>query len=663
MSLGSPKRVKQFSSPMNKFSQEHIEDENDNDLDLTLSLGLRKKRARQFSSSMDKFFQGYIEDENENGVNLTLSLGLGSSKRTRQSLPPINKFFQEHIEDENDLTFTLSSGLCSPKRSKESFPLPQTNTISFMESVPFSDENTSSLFVPSTDYNTSHLLVSSSDDNINNTNVDANASTRRRRRVQSKQLAQGKSETVPVPFPWATDRRATVHNHKYLLQNNILIITGEVQCNKCDHKFELSLDLEEKVSELQTFIQKEREAMHNRAPDSWMKPVLPKCPQCRSQNTKPIFTKKKAINWLFLYLSQMIGCCTLQQLKYFCKHTNNHRTGAKDRLIYLTYIALYKQLVSHHGNPKRARRSFPSPTPTSPQTNIISFIEIPQVPYNDFLSVPSTSHNTSPLLVSPSYYNTNPLSVSSSIDHNTSPLLVPSSDYNTNPLLVSFIDHNTSPLLVPSFDHNTNSLLVSSIDHNTSSLMVSSSDHNINPGDVANVDANASTRFPRRASSKRPTKRKRETIPPPFPWATDRRAIVHNQKYLQENNILTITGELQCKRCEHKLEVSLDLEEKVVELRKFIQKVRDSMHDRAPDSWVKPVLPKCPQCKRDSAKPIFTKKKSINWLFLLLNQMLGCCTLEQLKYFCKHTDNHRTGAKDRLIFLTYMSLCKQLVSE
>jgi hypothetical protein len=40
--------------------------------------------------------------------------------------------------------------------------------------------------------------------------------------------------------------------------------------------------------------------------------------------------------------------------------------------------------------------------------------------------------------------------------------------------------------------------------------------------------------------------------------------------------------------------------------------------------------------------------------------MLGCCTLDQLKYFCKHTKNHRTGAKDRVLFLAYLGLCKQL---
>ncbi|KAF9684343.1 hypothetical protein SADUNF_Sadunf04G0108500 [Salix dunnii] len=39
---------------------------------------------------------------------------------------------------------------------------------------------------------------------------------------------------------------------------------------------------------------------------------------------------------------------------------------------------------------------------------------------------------------------------------------------------------------------------------------------------------------------------------------------------------------------------------------------------------------------------------------------IGCCTLDQLKYFCKHTKNHRIGAKDRVLFLAYLGLCKQL---
>ncbi|KAL4352204.1 hypothetical protein GQ457_06G007910 [Hibiscus cannabinus] len=45
---------------------------------------------------------------------------------------------------------------------------------------------------------------------------------------------------------------------------------------------------------------------------------------------------------------------------------------------------------------------------------------------------------------------------------------------------------------------------------------------------------------------------------------------------------------------------------------------------------------------------------------VLLGKMLGCCKLSELKYFCKHTKNHKTGAKDRVLYLTYMGLCKQL---
>nr|KYP44833.1 hypothetical protein KK1_033639 [Cajanus cajan] len=90
------------------------------------------------------------------------------------------------------------------------------------------------------------------------------------------------------------------------------------------------------------------------------------------------------------------------------------------------------------------------------------------------------------------------------------------------------------------------------------------------------------------------------------------------------------------------------------------------MFDRAPTAWVNPVLPKCTECgKENSVKPILgnTKKKTINWLFLLLTQMLGFCTLNQLRYFCKHNKIHRTGAKDRLLYVTYMSLLNQLVPE
>ncbi|CAI9104487.1 OLC1v1003168C1 [Oldenlandia corymbosa var. corymbosa] len=149
---------------------------------------------------------------------------------------------------------------------------------------------------------------------------------------------------------------------------------------------------------------------------------------------------------------------------------------------------------------------------------------------------------------------------------------------------------------------------------------------------------------------------------PPFPWATTQRATIHTLDYLVSKQILNIGGEVHCKRCDRKFEMEFDLRQNFVEVGTFIAQNKSNMHDRAPGVWMNPVLPACKLCEEDNCvKPIIPEDKdAINWLFLLLGQLLGCCTLEQLKYFCKHTKNHRTGAKDRVLFLTYLTLCKQL---
>ncbi|XP_022725058.1 uncharacterized protein LOC111281641 [Durio zibethinus] len=166
----------------------------------------------------------------------------------------------------------------------------------------------------------------------------------------------------------------------------------------------------------------------------------------------------------------------------------------------------------------------------------------------------------------------------------------------------------------------------------------------------------------RRNPTQAPREGKSETVTQPFPWATTHRATVHSVNYLLSKQIFTITGDVQCKRCERQYEIAYDLKGKFAEIGTFIAEKKNAMHDRAPPVWMNPVLPKCKFCDQEnSVKPVISdKKKSINWLFLLLGQMLGCCTLEQLKYFCKHTKNHRTGAKDRVLYLTYLGLCKQL---
>ncbi|XP_010691749.1 uncharacterized protein LOC104905007 [Beta vulgaris subsp. vulgaris] len=169
-------------------------------------------------------------------------------------------------------------------------------------------------------------------------------------------------------------------------------------------------------------------------------------------------------------------------------------------------------------------------------------------------------------------------------------------------------------------------------------------------------------RNPTRVRSKGEKIIKSNTIQAPYPWATDRRANVHTLKYLLDNGIDTISGEVQCKKCENRYSMNYDLRENFQNIAKFILNEQDQWHDRAPKQWVTYKLPTCKICMQDdSCKPLIsTKKRSINWLFLLLGQLLGCCTLEQLKYFCKHTNIHRTGAKNRVLLYTYLALCKQL---
>ncbi|EXB80821.1 hypothetical protein L484_020075 [Morus notabilis] len=176
----------------------------------------------------------------------------------------------------------------------------------------------------------------------------ARQSTRltRTRRNQAQVLRPGKSETVPVFFPWATTHRATVHSLDYLLSRKIVTITGEVQCKQCDRRFEIGYNLPEEFQKLWKFIADKKAGMSDRAPEEWKNPEFPDCKYCEQKGcVKPVVAeKKREINWLFLLLGRFLGCLTLEQLKYFCKHSRNHRTGAKNRVLYLTYLGLCKQL-------------------------------------------------------------------------------------------------------------------------------------------------------------------------------------------------------------------------------------------------------------------------------------------------------------------------------
>ncbi|OIV92111.1 hypothetical protein TanjilG_26969 [Lupinus angustifolius] len=168
----------------------------------------------------------------------------------------------------------------------------------------------------------------------------------RKRKQPDLVMKKRKSVIITQPYQWATSIRAKVHSLEHLLSKNIKSINGTVQCKGCKEQFDIELDLKEKFEEVAVFIRENWYVMHDRAPKAWINPLLPTCKSCGQENSlKPVISpKKRTINWLFLLLGQMIGCCKLKHLKYFCKHTKCHKTGAKDRLIYRTYMVLYKQL-------------------------------------------------------------------------------------------------------------------------------------------------------------------------------------------------------------------------------------------------------------------------------------------------------------------------------
>ncbi|XP_028785690.1 probable E3 ubiquitin-protein ligase LOG2 [Neltuma alba] len=156
----------------------------------------------------------------------------------------------------------------------------------------------------------------------------------------------GWEPTIKPPYPWASNIRAKVLSMEELISKNMIVISGEVYCKECKKQFQMEYDLPSKFSEVVSFIAGNMGGMHNRAPDVWLKPEGLDCKLCdRKKCVQPVIPcKKRNTNWLFLFLGQMIGCCNLYHLWYFCKHNDKHRTAAKDRLVYSAYATLHSQL-------------------------------------------------------------------------------------------------------------------------------------------------------------------------------------------------------------------------------------------------------------------------------------------------------------------------------
>lgn len=173
----------------------------------------------------------------------------------------------------------------------------------------------------------------------------ATTSKRRRRRRPSTNDSHNEQIDIPIPYIWATSHRAKVQSLTHLIQNGIFNITGEIRCKKCGTIYQITFDLMTKFYEISSYIVRNKSSMYDRAPFIWMYPKPSKCGNCNEEQVMPVIAdKKKNINWLFLLLGQMLGFCKNTHLKYFCKHTKNHRTGCKERLLYYVYLTICKQL-------------------------------------------------------------------------------------------------------------------------------------------------------------------------------------------------------------------------------------------------------------------------------------------------------------------------------
>uniref|UniRef100_A0A0E0A2D9 DUF7086 domain-containing protein n=1 Tax=Oryza glumipatula TaxID=40148 RepID=A0A0E0A2D9_9ORYZ len=149
---------------------------------------------------------------------------------------------------------------------------------------------------------------------------------------------------------------------------------------------------------------------------------------------------------------------------------------------------------------------------------------------------------------------------------------------------------------------------------------------------------------------------------PPYPWATNEVAKHHSLVELARRDIININGEARCRRCDTRKMIVYNIATKFREVSDYFRQNYQHMNDRAQARWMNPVVPNCDNCGHERCmRPVIAaEKERINWLFLLLGETLGLCTLDQLKYFCAHTNRHRTGAKDRVLFSTYEELCNQL---
>ncbi|XP_057512764.1 formin-like protein 6 [Actinidia eriantha] len=158
--------------------------------------------------------------------------------------------------------------------------------------------------------------------------------------------------------------------------------------------------------------------------------------------------------------------------------------------------------------------------------------------------------------------------------------------------------------------------------------------------------------------------------PPPYPWATkevgNHRAGVRSLHDLRSNGITMISGRVICRFCNTQTTIKYNVLQRFSLLKTFIRRNKNTMTElrEAPEAWKNPEekLRRCMErdrgCGQNNALIPYNAvpPRSMNWLFMLLGQTLGLCTTDDLQYLV----NERSDNKPRLLYLAFLSLCKQL---
>ncbi|KAK1583437.1 hypothetical protein Q3G72_023773 [Acer saccharum] len=147
-------------------------------------------------------------------------------------------------------------------------------------------------------------------------------------------------------FAWATARNSLVQTLDYLEAHNLETIQGRLICDGCRQITVMETNVRQHVDEIQNYIVQNDIDLQGLAPLPWFQPNPPVCQLCNCSYLKPVLPPDMAhINWLFLFCENLIGFCSVKQLRFFLRENGKlDNRKSKQRLVYCMFREIARQL-------------------------------------------------------------------------------------------------------------------------------------------------------------------------------------------------------------------------------------------------------------------------------------------------------------------------------